>query len=118
MNLDLTAISTNALIAVPICIAIVQAIKLTGWLPDHFSPLASIGVGIIVGWLGGDHTSLNHSILVGAIYGLMGSGLYSGVKVTMQAHQQMQQEQQKKKEQREQKKAEREAYKPYPDDKC
>jgi len=86
MNLDLTALSTNAIVIVPIVIAIVQAIKLTGWIPDHFAPLLSIGIGIIIGYLGDRHnTDLTLTLLSGAVYGLMASGLYSGVKTTMLA---------------------------------
>lgn len=98
MNLDLSAVTTNAIIIVPIVIALVQAIKLTGWIPDHFSPLLAIAVGIIIGFLG-DHNNddLTLTILSGAIYGLIASGLYSGVKTTMLAHQQMEQEKQDKK---------------------
>ena len=90
MNLDLSAITTNAIVIVPIVIAIVQAIKLTGWIPDHFSPLLSIAIGIIIGFLS-DHNNddLTVTILSGAIYGLIASGLYSGVKTTMEAHARM-----------------------------
>lgn len=86
-DLNLSAITTNALVIVPIIIAIVQAIKLTGWVQDHFSPLLAIGVGIIIAWLGDTHgTSLGSTLLTGAVYGLMSSGLYSGISTTMKAH--------------------------------
>jgi hypothetical protein len=90
MNFDLSVITTNAIVIVPIVIALVQAIKLTGFIPDHFSPLLAIGVGIVIGFLG-DHNNddLTFTILSGAIYGLIASGLYSGLKTTIQAHQQM-----------------------------
>ena len=97
MNLDLTAITTNAIVLVPIVIAIVQAIKLTGWIPDHFAPLLSIAVGVVIGFLGDhDNSDLTLTILSGAVYGLMASGLYSGVKTTMIAHQQMKEQKQNK----------------------
>jgi hypothetical protein len=99
MNLDLSVITTNAIVIVPIVIAIVQAIKLTGWIPDHFSPLLAIAIGVIIGFLGDHHNNdLSLTILSGAVYGLMASGLYSGVKVTMEAHQQM--KEQKKQQQK------------------
>lgn len=86
MNIDISEITSNAVIAVPIVIAIVQAIKLTGFIPDHFAPLLSIGVGILIGWLAhyNDPDFIN-IVLTGAIYGLIASGLYSGVKTTMLA---------------------------------
>ena len=97
MNLDLSVITTNAIVIVPIVIAIVQAIKLTGWIPDHFSPLLAIGVGVIIGFLGDhDNHDLTLTILSGAVYGLMASGLYSGVKTTMVAHQQMKEQRKQK----------------------
>jgi hypothetical protein len=84
MNIDITEITTNAVIIVPIIIAIVQAIKLTGFVRDHFSPLLSIGVGVLIGWIGHhDNPDLSATLLTGAIYGLIASGLYSGVKTTM-----------------------------------
>jgi uncharacterized membrane protein len=53
---------------------------------DRFAPLISIGVGIIIGFLA-DHNNadLTATILSGAMYGLMASGLYSGLKTTMAA---------------------------------
>lgn len=86
MNFDLGAITTNAIVVVPIVLALTQAIKLTGFIPDHFAPLVAIGVGVIVSWLGSSHDIPFSSILLsGAIYGLISSGLYSGIKTTMQA---------------------------------
>jgi hypothetical protein len=86
MNIDISEITSNAIIAVPIVIALVQAIKLTGFIPDHFAPLLSIAVGILVGWLAHYNSPDFASILLtGAIYGLIASGLYSGVKETMLA---------------------------------
>lgn len=97
MNLNLSTITANAIVIVPIIIAVVQAIKLTGWIPDHFSPLLAIGIGILVGWLGDhDNPDLTVTLLSGAVYGLMASGLYSGIQTTMQAHQRMKQEKQQK----------------------
>jgi len=100
MNFDLGAITTNAIVVVPIVLALTQAIKLTGFVPDHFAPLVSIGVGIIIAWMGGPHDVPFSAILLsGAIYGLISSGLYSGVKTTMQARnrQKVEQEQNKNK---------------------
>src|SRR6476469_3068797 len=100
MNFDLGDINTNAIVVVTIVLALTQAIKLTGFVPDHFAPLVSIGVGIIIAWMGGPHDVPFSAILLsGAIYGLISSGLYSGVKTTMQARnrQKVEQEQNKNK---------------------
>lgn len=101
-DLDLNAITTNALVIVPIIIAIVQALKLTGWVKDHFSPLLAIGVGIVIAWLGNTHgPSLGSTILTGAVYGLISSGLYSGVKTTFVARARQKEEQAKKEHKKE-----------------
>lgn len=93
MNFDLTEITTNAIVVVPIVIALVQAIKLTGWVKDHYAPLVAIAIGIGVAFLT-DHNNpdLTAVLLSGAVYGLMASGLYSGVKTTMVAHARMKQQ--------------------------
>lgn len=97
MNFDLSVITANAIVIVPIVIALVQAIKLTGFVPDHFAPLLSIGVGIIIGFLGDhDNPDLTATLLSGAIYGLMASGLYSGILTTVKAHMRQKQKQQEK----------------------
>jgi uncharacterized membrane protein (DUF441 family) len=97
MNLDLGAITTNAIVVVPIVLALTQAIKLTGFIPDHFAPLVAIGVGIIVAWLGnGNDVPFSTTLLSGSIFGLISSGLYSGVKTTMQARNRQKVEEQNK----------------------
>lgn len=98
MNFDLSVITANAIVIVPIVIALVQAVKLTGFIPDHYSPLLAIGIGIIIGFLGDhDNGDLTVTILSGAIYGLMASGLYSGIKTTISAHARLKQERAQKK---------------------
>lgn len=98
MNFDLSVITSNAIVIVPIVIALVQAVKLTGWVKDHYSPLLAIGIGIIIGFLG-DHENpdMTATILSGAVYGLMASGLYSGIRTTMVAHARMKEEKQRNK---------------------
>jgi Bacteriophage A118-like holin, Hol118 len=93
MNFNLDVISANAIVIVPIIIAIVQAIKMMPWVKDHYSPLLSIGVGVIIGFLA-DHNNGDFSLtaLSGVVYGLIASGLYSGVKTTMVAHIKMKQQ--------------------------
>lgn len=93
MNIDVSALTSNAVIAVPIVIALVQAIKLTGFIPDHFAPLVAIVLGVGVSFIGNhDSGDLSSTTLYGALYGLMASGLYSGVKTTMLAHTRMKEE--------------------------
>lgn len=87
MNLDLDIISASSLIVVPIIVAICQAIKLV--LPDNlfkWMPFFSISIGIIIGFLANHNSAdLTETILSGVMYGLTASGLYSGVKSTMEA---------------------------------
>lgn len=88
LDLDLTTISASAVAIVPIIIAIVQGIKMTGWkLADKFAPLFAIGVGILISMIADHNTGdWSNSLLSGVIYGLSASGLYSGVKSTAHAN--------------------------------
>ncbi len=85
MNIDLPQVTTGVAVVVPVIVAIVQAIKMTGRVPDKYSPIVSIVIGIILAFLahGGVTTLMGPTILSGVLYGLAASGLYSGVKVTM-----------------------------------
>jgi F0F1-type ATP synthase assembly protein I len=98
MNFNLDIISANAIVVVPIIIAIVQAIKMMPWVRDHYSPLISIVVGMLIGFLT-DHGNddLSSTVLSGVVYGLIASGLYSGVKTTMFAHIRMKEQREKNK---------------------
>jgi uncharacterized membrane protein len=97
MNFDISVVTANAIVIVPIIVALVQAIKMMPWVKDYYSPLISIGLGVIVGFLS-DHTNgdLSATLLSGAVYGLMASGLYSSVKTTMLAHTRVKQQQEQK----------------------
>lgn len=100
MNFDLDLISSNAIIVVPIIVALIQAIKLTGKVPDYYAPLLSIGIGIAIGWLGNYGAPDFHfgsTALSGVCYGLMASGLYSTVKTTYVARVRQKAEQERKK---------------------
>lgn len=84
MNIDLDIINTSSIVIVPIVIGIVQGIKLTGWLKDGWTPLVAMVVGVLISLVAGhDSRDYTGSLLGGVMYGLMASGLYSGVK-TMQ----------------------------------
>lgn len=76
---------TGAVAIVPIILAIVQALKMIG-MPNKYSPIASIGLGVIVGFIfRHDTADLSQTILAGVTYGLSASGLYSGVKSSSEA---------------------------------
>lgn len=84
MNLDMDIINASSLVIVPIIIGIVQAIKLTGFLKDGWTPLVAIALGMVIGWLANhDNADLSATLLSGCVYGLMACGLYSTVKVSM-----------------------------------
>jgi len=84
MNIDLPQITTGVAVIVPVIVAIVQAIKMTGRVPDKYAPIASILVGIIIAFVShGTATTMGATILSGIMYGLMASGLYSEIKTTM-----------------------------------
>jgi hypothetical protein len=101
MNFDLSSITINAVVIVPIIIALTQAVKLTGFVKDHFAPLLSIGIGILIAWIA-NYTTPNWggTVLSGAIYGLMASGLYSGVRTTISANARLKQERKEAERQR------------------
>lgn len=84
MNIDLPQVTTGVAVVVPVIVAVVQAIKMTGRLPDKYAPIASILVGIILAFFAhGTATTFGSTALSGVMYGLMASGLYSGIKTTM-----------------------------------
>ena len=90
MNFDINVVSANAIVVVPIVIALVQAIKMMPWVKNYYSPLISIVVGIVISFLADSaNTNFTHTLLSGVIYGLIASGLYSGIKTTMVAHARM-----------------------------
>jgi hypothetical protein len=91
-NFNFAEIAQNATLVVPIVIALVQAVKLTGWIRDHYAPLVAILIGMGIAFLGagfGTDTPLTLSTIImgGVVYGLMASGLYSGVKTQIFAYQ-------------------------------
>jgi hypothetical protein len=76
----------GAIAVIPIIIAIIQALKMTGWVKDRFAPLISIALGVLIGFIANhDSADLSNTILTGVTYGLSASGLYSGVKETANA---------------------------------
>jgi hypothetical protein len=71
----------NSFWIIPLVVALVQAIKMMG-VATKFSPIISIGAGILLGFLVNSEFTTAQSILSGVIYGLSASGLYSGITVT------------------------------------
>lgn len=88
MNFDLTTINASAFVVVPLVIALVQGIKMTGWVQDKFAPLVSLAVGVLISFITNHDTNdFSSTILYGIVFGLMASGLYSQVKTTAHAAQ-------------------------------
>jgi len=88
----------GAAATVPIIVAITQAFKF--WINEKFAPFVSIIVGIGINMLLTHDfiADLSGTILLGILYGLASSGLYSGIKTTAQAIKMQKQEEQAKKE--------------------
>jgi len=70
---------------IPIITAIVQACKF--WVNDKFAPFLAMGVGIGITFLmvHDATTNISGTILVGLLFGLASSGLYSGLRTTAAA---------------------------------
>lgn len=81
MNFDV--LDANSFWAVPLVIAIVEVLKLTG-LSKKYAPFASLLVGIGVSFLINSEMMVREMCLVGIFYALSASGLYSGVRTTSQ----------------------------------
>jgi hypothetical protein len=81
MNIDLfTNPTLNSVAVVPLILALVQVAKMMN-VPHKWSPILSIGIGILLSFLiGYENGSLTNNILTGIIHGLSASGLYSGTK--------------------------------------
>lgn len=96
-NIDLTLIQTGAVVAVPIIVALCQAVKMTGFINNKFMPLISIAIGIIITFIS-DHElgNMSGSLMTGVMYGLMASGLYSGLKSSMESQTQSKKYEEKK----------------------
>lgn len=82
----ISSITLGAAATIPIIVAIVQIVKMTGWVPDKFSPFVAIGAGILISFLlAHEQRDFSANILAGILFGLAGSGLYSGIKSTAHA---------------------------------
>jgi hypothetical protein len=82
----INSITIGAAATVPIIVALVQIVKMTGWVQDKYAPFISIGAGILVSFLMAHETrDWSANFLAGILFGLAASGLYSGVQATTYA---------------------------------
>jgi ABC-type uncharacterized transport system permease subunit len=87
-NEILSSITLGATATVPIVVALTQIVKVGGWISPKFLPFISIVFGILVSFLfAHDTQDFSANILAGILFGLAGSGLYSGLKASAQAFQ-------------------------------
>lgn len=77
--------SVGAAAAVPIVIAITQVFKF--WVTPKFVPFIAmlVGIGVAILLTHDFMKDLSGTILIGILFGLSASGLYSGLKSTGQA---------------------------------
>jgi mannose/fructose/N-acetylgalactosamine-specific phosphotransferase system component IIC len=61
------------LLSIPAIIAIVEALKATGYIDNRYVPLLAIGTGAVVGVVMGN-------LILGVVLGVTASGAYAQVK--------------------------------------
>jgi ABC-type Fe3+-siderophore transport system permease subunit len=84
----LSSITLGATATVPIVVALTQIVKMTGYVKDKYMPFMAILMGVLVSFLfAHDSHDYSANILAGILFGLAGSGLYSGLKASAQAFQ-------------------------------
>jgi ABC-type uncharacterized transport system permease subunit len=85
----ISSITLGATATVPVVVALTQMIKMTGFISEKYMPFVAIAMGILVSFLFA-HESRDWSanILAGILFGLAGSGLYSGLKASAVAFRQ------------------------------
>ena len=82
----IASITLGATATVPIVVAMTQMIKVTGWIHEKYMPFVSIFMGILIAFLfAQDKGDISANILSGLLFGLAGSGLYSGIKASTNA---------------------------------
>lgn len=81
----LTNYALQAAVIIPIVTAIVQAFKF--WVNDKYSPFVAmlVGIGITFLFAHDARADLSGTILLGLLFGLASSGLYSGLSSTTNA---------------------------------
>ena len=84
----LSSITVGATATVPIVVALTQIVKMTNWVNPKYMPFIAILMGIITSFLfAHDSGDFSANILAGILFGLAGSGLYSGLKASTHAFQ-------------------------------
>jgi ABC-type Fe3+-siderophore transport system permease subunit len=84
----LSSITLGATATVPIVVALTQIVKMTGYVKDKYMPFMAILMGILISFLfAHDSGDWSANILAGILFGLAGSGLYSGLKASAHAFQ-------------------------------
>lgn len=68
-------------IIVAVIVGVVQVVKMAG-LPSRFAALFSIALGLVAAFLVAPEATTGLTAFNGVLYGLMASGLYSGVRST------------------------------------
>jgi len=68
---------------IPLILGIVEVFKTVG-LPRRFLPLLSLSLGILAGIFYVYPEDVRSGIIVGIVYGLSASGLYSGTKNSLE----------------------------------
>lgn len=87
-NEILSSITLGATATVPVVVALTQIVKVGGWVNPKFMPFISILFGVLISFLfAHDTRDFSANILAGILFGLAGSGLYSGLKASAQAFQ-------------------------------
>jgi hypothetical protein len=85
-NTDIMAnFSMQAAVIIPIITAVVQAFKF--WVNEKFAPFIAMltGIGITFLFTHDAWNNLSGTILLGLLFGLASSGLYSGLRTTTAA---------------------------------
>jgi len=79
----ISTITLGASATVPIVVALTQIVKMTGYVNDKYMPFVAILMGVLVSFLfAHDSRDWSANVLAGILFGLAGSGLYSGLKAS------------------------------------
>lgn len=79
MKVDLMDAEVFGVALVPLILGLVELCKQSG-LPDKWSPVLSVLLGLLAGMFALDVSNLYEGIVVGLALGLSATGLYSGTK--------------------------------------
>jgi hypothetical protein len=107
-NTVLNSFAMESAALIPIITAICQAFKMLSWVKDKYLPFISmfVGVGITLLMTHDVLGNLSGSILLGILFGLAASGLYSGLSSTSEAIKMERAERLRKQQQQEKEKTE------------